>query len=95
MPPMLVVKLINSDIPPKAVLTITAARAFAKRALEEGETDRAEVYKVEGAANAGDAISGFLAGLGSLQQSISRPLTPEEADAATKALEQRRILDLL
>jgi hypothetical protein len=92
---MFVVKLVDSDIPPKVVLTPAAAEAFAKNAFQNGEAAAAEVYEIMGAVNVADARSRFDAGQCSLLQTMSRPLTPKEAEAATKAEQTRRHLDLL
>jgi hypothetical protein len=92
---MLVVRLIDSDIAPKVVLTPVAAEAFAKNAFRDGEADRAEVYEIKGAVDVEDAISRFVAGHCSLLRTMSRPLTPKEAEVAAEAEQARKLLDLL
>jgi hypothetical protein len=92
---MFVVRLVGTDIVPKVVLTPVAAEAFAKNAFRDGEADRAEVYEIEGAVNVADAISRFNTGRCSLRRTISRPLTLKEAEAAAKAEQLRKDLDLL
>jgi hypothetical protein len=87
---MFVVRLVDTDIAPKVVLTWVAAEAFAKNAFGDGEADRAEIYEIEGAANVGDTISRFNAGQCSLRRTMSRPLTPKEAEAAAKAEQAMR-----
>jgi hypothetical protein len=45
--PMFVVRLVDTDIAPKVVLTLVAAEAFAKNAFGDGEADRAEVCEIK------------------------------------------------
>jgi hypothetical protein len=92
---MFVVRLVDADIALKVVLTLVAAEAFAKSAFGNGEADRAEVYEIEGALTVEDAISRFNVGQRLLRRTLSRPLTPKEAEAAAKAEQARRDLDLL
>lgn len=92
---MFVVRLVDTDIAPKVVLTPVAADAFASKALADGEADRAEIYEVDGAANVGDAIQRFNSGQRSLYRTKSRLLTPKETEAAAKAEAVRKHLDLL
>jgi hypothetical protein len=92
---MFVVRLVETDIAPKVVLTPIAAEAFAKTAFANGEADRAEIYEIDGARNVEDATARFNAGQCSLRRTLSRPLTPKEAEVAAKAEQARKELDLL
>jgi hypothetical protein len=92
---MFVVRLIDSDITPKAFDIVARAEAFAKGAVANGEAERAEIYEIEGAKNAADAMSRFNAGQRLLWRPMSRLLTPDEARNAAKAEEQCWILDRL